>query len=112
MDAIAWTVQGKWVRMRLIDADVAVNVMANRLFEFLTASFHCVTSSYSRMCSEICNRVAQYEIDNIPTVYDIDEITERLETDPSVKSYGSGNSDNYLIPVEIAIEIVQNCIEK
>ena len=89
--------------MRLIDADVAINVMANRLFEFLTASFHCVTSSYSRMCSEICNRVAQYEIDNIPTVYDIDEITE---------SYGSGNSDNYLIPVEIAIEVVETGIEK
>lgn len=100
--------------MRLIDADVAINVMANRLFESLTASFPCVTSSYSRMCScsEICNRVAQYEIDNIPTVYDIDEITERLETDPSVKLYGSGNSGNYLIPVEIAIEIVQNGIEK
>lgn len=100
--------------MRLIDADVTVNVMANRLFESLIVSFPCVTDSYSRirMCSEICNRVAQYEIDNIPTVYDIDEITERLETDPSVKLYGSGNSDNYLIPVEIAIEIVQNGIEK
>lgn len=98
--------------MRLIDADVAINVMANRLFESLTASSPCITDSYSRMCSEICNRVAQYEIDNIPTVYDIDEVVERLETDPSVKLYGSGNSDNYLIPVEIAIEIVENGIEK
>ena len=46
-------------------------------------------------------------IDNQPTAYDIDKVVEELETDSSVKLYGSGNSDNYLIPVKRAIEIVK-----
>ena len=43
-----------------------------------------------------------------PTAYDIDKIVEELETDSSVKLYGSQNSDNYMIPVKRAIEIVKN----
>lgn len=46
-------------------------------------------------------------IDNQPTVYDIDRVVERLKTDSSVRLYGSGNSNNYLIPLEKAIEIVK-----
>jgi hypothetical protein len=46
-------------------------------------------------------------VDNQPTVYDIDRVTERLKTDSSVRLYGSGNSNNYLIPLERAIEIVK-----
>lgn len=46
-------------------------------------------------------------IDNQPTAYDIDKVVERLKIDSSVKLYGSGNSDNYLIPVKRAIEIVR-----
>lgn len=46
-------------------------------------------------------------VDNQPTVYDIDRVVERLKTDSSVKLYGSGNSNNYLIPLEKAIEIVK-----
>lgn len=42
-----------------------------------------------------------------PTAYDIDNVVEELKTDSSVKLYGSGNSDNYLIPVKKAIEIVK-----
>lgn len=42
-----------------------------------------------------------------PTAYDIDKVVERLKIDSSVKLYGSGNSDNYLIPVKRAIEIVK-----
>ena len=34
-------------------------------------------------------------------------VVEELETDSSVQLYGSGNSDNYLIPVKRAIEIVK-----
>lgn len=41
------------------------------------------------------------------TAYDVDKVVEGLETDSSVKLYGSGNSDNYLIPVNRAIEIVK-----
>lgn len=46
-------------------------------------------------------------IDAQPTAYDIDKVVEQLKTDSSVKLYGSGNSDNYLIPVKRAIEIVK-----
>lgn len=35
-------------------------------------------------------------------------VVEELETDSSVKLYGSGNSDNYLIPINRAIEIVKH----
>ena len=34
-------------------------------------------------------------------------VVEKLETDSSVKLFGSENSDNYLIPVKRAIEIVK-----
>jgi hypothetical protein len=46
-------------------------------------------------------------VDNQPTVYDIDRVAEQLKTDSSVRLYGSGNSNNYLIPLEKTIEIVK-----
>ena len=46
-------------------------------------------------------------INNQPTAYSVDKVVEELEIDSSVKLYGSGNSDNYLIPVKKAIEIVK-----
>ena len=39
-------------------------------------------------------------------------VVEELETDSSVKLYGSQNSDNYMIPVKRAIEIVKKGIRK
>lgn len=42
-----------------------------------------------------------------PTAYDVDKVVEQLKTDSLVKLYGSGNSDNHLIPVKRAIEIVK-----
>ena len=42
-----------------------------------------------------------------PTTYSVDKVVDELKTDSSVKLYGSGNSDNYLIPVKRAIEIVK-----
>ena len=39
-------------------------------------------------------------------------VVEELETDSSVKLYGSQNSDNYMIPVKRAIEIVKEGIRK
>lgn len=47
------------------------------------------------------------KIDEQPTAYDVDKVVEQLKTDSLVKLYGSGNSDNYLIPVKRAIEIVK-----
>lgn len=46
-------------------------------------------------------------LDKYPTAYDVDKVVERLKTDSSVKLYGSGNSNNYLIPLEKATEIVK-----
>lgn len=46
-------------------------------------------------------------LDKYPTAYDVDKVVEQLKTDSLVKLYGSGNSDNYLIPVKRAIEIVK-----
>ena len=43
----------------------------------------------------------------MPTAYDVDKVVKDLETDVSVKLYGSGNSDNYLIPVKRAGEIAR-----
>ena len=43
----------------------------------------------------------------VKTAYDLDKVVEQLKTDSSVKLYGSGNSNNYLIPLERAIEIVK-----
>lgn len=53
----------------------------------------------------ICNAI--YLLNNQPTAYDVDKVVDELEADSSVKLYGSGNSDNYLIPVKRAIEIVK-----
>ncbi len=46
-------------------------------------------------------------IDNEPTAYDPERVAARLKTDSSVKLYGSGNSNNYLIPISKATEIVR-----
>ena len=45
--------------------------------------------------------------ENSKPAYSVDKVVEELEIDSSVKLYGSGNSDNYLIPVKKAIEIVK-----
>lgn len=50
---------------------------------------------------------AIYLLEKQPTAYSVDKVVGELETDSSVKLYGSGNSDNYLIPVKSAIEIVK-----
>ena len=64
-------------------------------------------------CATICkcNRracdKAKCPIHNAPTAYSVDKVVEELEADSSVKLYGSQNSDNYMIPVKRAIEIVK-----
>ena len=77
--------------MRLIDADELIN----QGYEIVVDGLQYDT----------CNK--SIDIDTIPTAYDIDEVVEELKTDSSIKLYGSGNSDNYLIPVKRAIEIVK-----
>ena len=50
---------------------------------------------------------AIYLLEKQPTAYSVDNVVEELETDSFVKLYGSQNSDNYMIPVKRAIEIVK-----
>ena len=49
----------------------------------------------------------QKAFENSRKAYNIDNAVEKLKTDSSVKLYGSQNSDNYMIPVNRAIEIVK-----
>lgn len=84
--------------MRLIDAD--------------NISFYC---NYKGDCTgdiDDCKKCENYicnfrDIKEQPTAYDVDKVVEGLETDSSVKLYGSRNSDNYMILVNRAIEIVK-----
>ena len=55
---------------------------------------------------ELGLKIMRY-IDAMDSDYDVEKVVEELETDPSVKLYGSGNSDNYLIPVKRVIKIVK-----
>lgn len=71
--------------------------------------------SRSQLLKEIetwggCIEALHEYIQNMPTAYDIDKVFEELETDSSVKLYGSQNSDNYMIPVKRVIEIVKQCV--
>lgn len=54
--------------MRLIDADDAINVLTNRLFEMLKTQIPVVTATENQVCLDTCYKIAKYEIDNIPTV--------------------------------------------
>ena len=56
---------------------------------------------------ELGLKIMRY-IDAMDSDYDIDKVVEELKTDSSIKLYGSQNSDNYLIPVHKAIEIVKH----
>ena len=80
--------------MRLIDAD--------RFLEYMTDK-----CDMSAELDPIILCVFRGALKEQPTAYDIDKVVKELETDSSIKLYGSGNSDNYLIPVKRAIEIVK-----
>ncbi len=79
--------------MRLIDADE---------FKRQIAGMTIVNGYSAQKANKICEL-----IDEQPTAYDVDAVMEQLKTDSSVRLYGSGNSNNYLIPLEKAIKIVK-----
>jgi len=54
--------------MRLINADDAINIFTNRLFEMLKTHIPVVTAEENQVCLDTCYKIAKYEIDNIPTV--------------------------------------------
>ena len=59
---------------RLIDADDAINVFANRLFEMLKTHSPFATATERQIHSELCYKVAEHEINNIPTAYDVEKV--------------------------------------
>lgn len=79
--------------MRLIDADLLVNELNKRV-------------RTPRSTMEIIRDIIP-SIEMQETAYDIDKVIEQLKTDSSAKLYGSGNSNNYLISLEKAIEIIK-----
>lgn len=84
--------------MKLTDAD--------KLKEELSQQWFMDILLTQRNSEDMFYALAQ-KIDEQPTAYDVDKVVEQLKTDSLVKLYGSGNSDNYLIPVKRAIEIVK-----
>lgn len=82
--------------MRLIDADKYTENIKN-----FADSIREKEPKFAAVYDSIIN-----SINRQPTAYDVDNVVRQLKTDSSVKLYGSGNSNNYLIPLENAIEIV------
>ena len=86
--------------MRLIDTENFSKVMKDYFTDMITHH------KYNVDCVD-CNADLQHLLDEQPIAYDVDKVVEELKTDSSVKLYGSRNSDNYMIPVNRAIEIVK-----
>lgn len=77
---------------RLIDADSL----------FPNGVFLVDKKNPMKSITELINRIA-----NAPTAYDVEKVVAELETAESVKTFGSLNSGNRLIPVQDAIDIVK-----
>lgn len=84
--------------MRLIDADA---------FKSQIAGMAIINSYPPQKANALCELV-----NTQPTAYDVDAVLNKLKTDPSVKLYGSCNSDNYLIPVSRTVDIVKGGVIK
>lgn len=83
--------------MRLIDADKYTENIKN-----FADSIRIGNPKFAAVYDAIINSINRQQ-----TAYDVDNVVRQLKTDSSVKLYGSGNSNNYLIPLEKAIEIVK-----
>lgn len=87
--------------MRLIDADKLLELMKNQKEREIGAYAKGINAGLN-IVKSIINDEAQTSI-----TYDINKVVEQLKTDSSVRLYGSGNSNNYLVPLEKVIEIVK-----
>ena len=91
--------------MRLIDADKLKDELVKHFDAYFNDKGQLMYSDHictSDDVSDLFNLINKQS-----TVYDVDKIVGQLKTDSSVKLYGSDNSNNYLIPLEKAIEIVK-----
>lgn len=91
--------------MRLIDADELL-LKLNEIYDEADAKYHETDfdSFYGGSCSMIQEVIKEI---TEQSTYDVDKVVEQLKMDSSVKLYGSGNSNNYLISLEKVIEIVK-----
>lgn len=87
--------------MRLIDADKLLELMKDQKEREIGAYAKGINAGLNIVKSIINDEV------QTPITYDINKVVEQLKTDSSVRLYGSGNSNNYLIPLEKVIEIVK-----
>lgn len=88
--------------MRLIDDVDAINVMTNRLYEMLKTELPIITAEEASTCLNTCHKVARYEIDKIPTAYDVDKVVEELERLKDEKTLGTSK-----VMIKECIEIVK-----
>lgn len=86
---------------RLIDSDDVVKVFANRFAEIVKKQLPCDTATEQRILYETCYNMAKYEIDNIPTAYDVEKVVEELEEEREEILY----SNDY------EIEIINWCLD-
>lgn len=78
--------------------------------DYIKGEINPYGKSFEGTAYELGLKIIRY-IDSMDSDYDIDKVVSELKTDSSVKLYGSQNSDNYMIPVKRAIEIVkQGCV--
>ena len=87
--------------MRLIDADKLLELMKDQKEREIGAYAKGINTGLNIVKSIINDKTQTL------TAYDVDKVVEQLKTDSSVRLYGSGNSNNYLIPLEKVIEIVK-----
>ena len=82
-------------------------ISRNKIRDYIKGEINPYGKPFEGTAYELGLKIMRY-IDAMYSVYDIDKVVEELKTDSFVKLYGSQNSDNYMIPVNRAIEIVKN----
>ena len=82
-------------------------ISREKIRDYIKIKINPYVKPFKGTAYELGLKIMRY-IDAMDSDYDIDKVVEELKTDSSIKLYGSQNSDNYLIPVNKAIEIVKH----
>ena len=82
-------------------------ISRKKICDYIKGEINPYGKPFEGTAYELGLKIMRY-IDAMDSDYDVEKVVEELKTDSSVKLYGSGNSDNYLIPVKRAIEIVKH----
>ena len=81
-------------------------ISRSKIRDYIKTQINPYGKPFEGTAYELGLKIMRY-IDAMDSDYDVGKVVEKLKTDSSVKLYGSCNSDNYLIPVKRAIEIVK-----